>query len=120
MPDSPYERQLLVCVFGPWCRLDGSVEVHAALKKRAKEAGMTDEVRVTKCGCLGQCGNGPMLAMWPDNVWYSHVKPDDVPELFEEHLEQGRPVERLRYRPATPGTNKTPEVEAKEKAKKSE
>ncbi len=115
MPDSPYERQLLVCTFGPWCRLDGSPEVHAELKSKAKEAGLVSEIRITKSGCLGQCGHGPMLAYWPDNVWYSGVKVSDVDEIFAETVVNGRPVERLRYRADTPGTNKTPEVMAKEK-----
>lgn len=119
MHDSPYERQVLVCVFGPWCRLQGAVEVHADLKQLAKDAKMTDTVRITKSGCLGQCGHGPIVATWPENVWYGDVKREDVPELFEEHVVNGRPVERLRYRPETPGTNKTADVLEKEKGKKS-
>lgn len=118
MSETPYQRQLLVCVFGPWCRLDGAVEVHKALKHKAKEAGLANDIRVTKCGCLGQCGNGPMLAMWPDNVWYGRVQASDVDELFDAHIVGGRPVERLRYRPAKPGSNKTAEVVEKEKAGK--
>lgn len=114
MPDSPYEGQWLVCVFGPWCRIDNAQEVHARLKQRAKQEGITDRVRITKCGCLGQCGNGPNIAVWPENVWYAGVKPEDADELFEEHVKNARPVERLRYRPAAPGTNKTKVVRAKE------
>lgn len=114
MPDSPYERQFLVCTFGPWCRLDGSAEVHAALKQRTKAAGLASEVRITKSGCLGQCGNGPMMATWPDNVWYHRLTVEDVRELFDEHVAHGRAVERLRYRPAKPGTNKTAAVLEKE------
>lgn len=114
MHDSPYERQFLVCTFGPWCRLEGSADVHSALKKKAKAAGMTDEIRITKSGCLGQCGHGPMAAVWPDNVWYKDLRVSDVDELFEEHVKHGRAVERLRYRPETPGTNKTRDVLDKE------
>jgi len=40
-----------------------------------------------------------------------------VPELFEEHVRHGRPVERLRYHPPGPGTNKTEEVRRKEAEK---
>lgn len=113
--DSPYRRQVLVCTFGPWCRIEGSDLVRDAMKKAAKEAGIASELRVTKSGCLGQCGNGPMVASWPDNVWYCGVKAEDVPEIVREHLVGGRPVERLRYRPAKPGSNKTEAVLAKEK-----
>jgi (2Fe-2S) ferredoxin len=116
MPDSPYEGQMLVCVFGPWCRLDGGADTHKALKSLAKEAGMASRVRVTKSGCLGQCGHGPVVACWPENVWYAHVKPEDARELFDAHVLRGEPLERLRYRPEKPGTNKTAEVLEKEKA----
>lgn len=114
VPDAPYERQLLVCTYGPWCRLDGSDEVRAALKDGVKAAGIAQDLRVTKSGCLGQCGHGPMLALWPHNEWYAGVRVTDVPDLLA-HLQGGPPVERLRYRPANAGSNKTPDVLAKEK-----
>lgn len=116
MQDSPYQRQFLVCTYGPWCRIDGSEDVRAALKDGVKKMGMASELRVTKSGCLGQCGHGPMAALWPENVWYHKLKVEDVPELLES-LRSARPVERLRYRPAKPGSNKTPEVKAKEAEK---
>jgi (2Fe-2S) ferredoxin len=114
VPDAPYERQLFVCTYGAWCRLDGSDEIRAELKRLTKEAGLSDQIRVTKSGCFGQCGHGPNMVLWPDNVWYAGVKMADVPDVFQETIRRGRDVERLRYRPARPGTNKTPEVLAKE------
>jgi (2Fe-2S) ferredoxin len=115
--DAPYERQLLVCTYGAWCKLDDADEIRAALKSAAHDAGLGSEVRVTKSGCLGQCGHGPMAVMWPENVWYSKLTPTDVPELVESHIKKGIPVERLRYRPAKIGSNKTAEVKAKEAEK---
>src|SRR5581483_478065 len=113
--DAPYERQLLVCTYGAWCRLEGSEEGRGQLKRGVKDAGFDKKLRVTKSGCLGQCGHGPVLALWPDNVWYAHVKRDDVPEILA-HLRGGAPVARLRYHAQRPGGNKTPEVQAKEAA----
>ena len=46
----------------------------------------------------------------PDNVWYAMVTPDDVPEIVQEHLIGGRPVQRLVYR-NKPGKNKLPRDE---------
>lgn len=116
MPDAPYDRQLFVCTYGAWCKLDGSDAVRAAIKAKVKEAGASD-VRVTKSGCLGQCGNGPMAVLWPDNVWYHRLAAQDVDEIVRDHLVGGRPVERLRYRPLRAGSNKTDEVKAKEAEK---
>lgn len=112
--DSPYQRQVMVCTYGPWCRLEGSDFVRDALKKMVKEGGLASTVRITKSGCLGQCGNGPMVACWPENVWYAGVRAEDARELYERQIVGGAPVERLRYRPPKPGSNKTPEVKAKE------
>lgn len=114
MPDAPYARQVFVCTYGAWCRIEGSEEIRAALKDAVKAAGLASECRVTKSGCLGQCGHGPTMVTWPDNVWHAHVKLTDVPEIVDVHIKGKRPVERLRYRPEKPGTNKTPEVIEKE------
>jgi (2Fe-2S) ferredoxin len=115
--DAPYRRQLFVCTYGAWCKIDGSDEIRAALKGMVHDAGLQGDVRVTKSGCFGQCGHGPMAVMWPDNVWYEGLTLADAPELFVEHLQNGRPLERKRYRAARPGSNKTDEVKRKEAEK---
>ena len=46
-----------------------------------------------------------MVVVYPENVWYAGVTSDDLPEIFESHLRGGKPVERLIYRPAGPGSN---------------
>ncbi|MBF0169986.1 MAG: (2Fe-2S) ferredoxin domain-containing protein [Nitrospinae bacterium] len=45
--------------------------------------------------CLGPCGQGPVVVVHPDNVWYANVTEADVAEIFEKHLIGGKPVERL-------------------------
>jgi len=103
-----FERHVFVCTGGSTCPLDGSVEVHARLKDLVKQNGLSIQIRVNHAGCMDQCGNGPMVVVYPENVWYGHVKPDDTEEIFREHLVAGRPVERLIYRPPQPGPNKVP------------
>lgn len=115
VPDAPYQRQALVCVYGEWCQKVGAEELRARLKAAVKDAGLAKELRVTKSGCLGQCGHGPNLVFWPENVWYSRVHAEDVPEIMRVHVLGGGVVERLRYHPAKPGSNKTPDVVEAEK-----
>ena len=69
--------------------------------------GIKGIVRVNHSGCLGQCGHGPMVVVYPDDVWYHGVKPEDAQRLVSEHLQGGRPLEDLRYI-APPGDNKLP------------
>ena len=106
--DHPFERHLFVCTSGEYCpHSDGdSQEIHRAFKAAVAEAGLRGRVRVNNSGCLDQCGHGPNAVVYPDNIWYSHLKLEDVPVIVEEHLKNGQPVERLQYHPPKAGANK--------------
>ena len=53
------------------------------------------EVKVVASGCLEACMVGPVVGVFPDNVWYGGVISEDVPEIMD-HLQGGPVVERLR------------------------
>lgn len=74
------KRRLLVCQ-NRTCRKQGAVKVLAAF-----ESSEVPEIEVEKSGCLGQCGNGPMVLVLPEQVWYSHVHPDRVAVVVEKYL----------------------------------
>jgi (2Fe-2S) ferredoxin len=103
-----YERHVFVCTAGEWCpAVDGdALGVQAALKTEVEAAGLTGRVRVNRSGCFSQCGNGPMVVVYPEGVWYAAVSPADAPEIVARHLVAGEPVERLRFSPASPGPHK--------------
>lgn len=105
-----FEKHVFICTSGKWCPTkDGDgLGVHGYLKKRVAESGLGERVRINHSGCLDQCGHGPMIVVYPENIWYWGVTLDDAREIFEEHLLGGRPVERLIYHPAKPGKNKLP------------
>ncbi len=100
-----FARHVFVCTHGEYCPFDGSSEVHRLLKEGIKERGLKKSVRVNKSGCLDQCGHGPMVVVYPENVWYAGVTPERAARILEQHLVGGRPVEELRYE-APPGANK--------------
>jgi (2Fe-2S) ferredoxin len=66
-------------------------------KQRTKELGIAGEggVRVNTAGCMDRCQEGPVIVVYPEGVWYSYVDQEDVDEIIEQHLRQGRVVERL-------------------------
>jgi len=101
-----FERHVFVCTTGSTCptqaETDGFVKTLRAAMARA---GLHVEVRVNKAGCLAQCGNGPMIVVYPENVWYAGVQTSDLEEIAQSHLVGGRPVDRLRYDPGRPGPN---------------
>lgn len=53
------------------------------------------QVLVTESSCCGPCFNGPAVIVYPDGVWYQKVTPNDVPEILEQHVMKGIPVQRL-------------------------
>lgn len=71
--------RVLVCQ-NTACRKAGAVQVLAAFQTLAAPG------QVVGCRCLGQCGNGPMVLVLPEQIWYSHVYPDQVPVLVQRHL----------------------------------
>ena len=87
--------------------MDGGLEVHATLKKLTAAAGLKGQVRVNHAGCMNQCGHGPMVVVYPDDVWYAHVDEDGAARIVDEHLVKGNVVEDYLYI-APPGDNKIP------------
>jgi len=101
---SQYERHVFVCD-GKQCGRAGSEDVRDALKECVSRAGLKKRVRINRAGCLGQCGHGPMVVVYPEGVWYAGVDRTGGRRIGEEHLIGGRVVSALRY-VAPPGDNK--------------
>ena len=87
---------VLICG-GTGCTSSGSPALKAALQKELEAKGLTEEIKIVTTGCFGLCALGPVMIVYPDGTFYSMVKPEDIPEIVEEHLLKGRPVERLEY-----------------------
>ncbi|MEC9475819.1 MAG: (2Fe-2S) ferredoxin domain-containing protein [Planctomycetota bacterium] len=84
------------------------METCEALRERVFEAGLRDEIRIVKSGCLAQCGHGPMVAIEPEGKWYRTVTAADTAELLAGPLADGPPLTRLEYQPENRGKNVIP------------
>jgi NADH-quinone oxidoreductase subunit F len=72
------------------------------LLEEIEKKGLAGEIKVVETGCNGFCAQGPIMVVYPEGIIYMQIKPEDVPELVEEHLVKGRPLQRLFYtEPAT-------------------
>ena len=91
-----YRTHVLVCG-GTGCTSGGCEKVIDALNSEIQAAGLTEEVCVVKTGCHGLCALGPVMIVYPDDILYAMVKPEDAHEIVQEHLLKGRPVTRLIY-----------------------
>src|SRR5512142_1064711 len=77
------------------CAAKGSEAIRDAFKAELHRRGLKKQIRANGCGCLDNCAEGPTVVVYPEGVWYGHVTVEDVPEIVESHLVNGRPVERL-------------------------
>ena len=76
------------------CKNKGSEKLRDYMKARAKELGLKD-VRINSAGCLDRCDKGPVIVVYPEDVWYTYVDQEDIDEIVESHLVNGKIVERL-------------------------
>ena len=105
---------VFVCT-GKSCSAVDSAEVKDAFERelRARElqygkvskgCNPNGSVVLTECGSVGFCAIGAAVMVYPDGVWYAQVRSSDVPEIVEEHIVNGRPVERLQLMTVTKPT----------------
>ena len=90
---------VLICG-GTGCTSSNSLKIQEAMNAELIARGLENEVKVVLTGCFGLCALGPVMIVYPEGTFYSCVKPEDVPEIVEEHFLKGRPVERLVYHEA--------------------
>jgi NADH-quinone oxidoreductase subunit F/NAD(P)H dehydrogenase (quinone)/NADP-reducing hydrogenase subunit HndC len=92
-----FRMHMLVCG-GTGCHAAGSLEFKTTLENELKRRDLVDEVAVVETGCNGFCALGPVMVVYPEGIFYVELSAEDVPELVEEHVVKGRPVERLFYK----------------------
>lgn len=103
MTDSFYQHHVFFCVNqrkpGEECCNDHNAEaVRGYAKGRIKALGQSGEgkIRINNAGCLDRCSEGPVMVVYPEGTWYTYVDTNDIDEIIDEHLMNGRVVERLK------------------------
>src|SRR5436189_4008473 len=102
---APIRHHVFVCT-GKSCSARDSADVKDAFERQLKALGILfgkeakgknpkGSIVVTECASVGFCAIGAAVMVYPDGVWYAQVRAADVPEIIEEHLLNGRVVERL-------------------------
>ena len=79
------------------CEQAGASQLRAYAKARIKSLGKSGkgQVRVNTAGCLDRCGQGPVIVVYPDETWYHYQNEADIDEIIEQHLINGKKVQRL-------------------------
>ncbi len=91
-----FRSHVLICG-GTGCTSSDSPKIMDKFTEEISKAGLDKEVKVVRTGCFGLCEAGPVVIVYPEGSFYSHVKVDDVPEIVSEHLLKGRIVQHLLY-----------------------
>ncbi len=96
----PFHHHIVVCTQQKaenvtCCASAGSPSVLEALYRELGSAGLSNDVMVSTCGCLGLCDSGPVVIVYPEGTWYVKVRPSDVKEIVASHITKGQPVSRL-------------------------
>ncbi|MFB6301533.1 MAG: CbiX/SirB N-terminal domain-containing protein [Haloferacaceae archaeon] len=90
--DAP-DKHVAVCT-NRTCAADGAPATLERLRQAARDSDACD-ARITRTTCLGRCGDGPMVAVAPDGVWYGGVDADDAERIVSDHLDRDRIVSDL-------------------------
>lgn len=90
------ERHILICG-GPGCKASKSDKIGHAFKEEIERLGLQEKVKIIMTGCFGFCAKGPVIEVMPDKVFYIQVKEEDVKDIIESHILEGKVVERLLY-----------------------
>jgi NADH:ubiquinone oxidoreductase subunit F (NADH-binding)/(2Fe-2S) ferredoxin/NAD-dependent dihydropyrimidine dehydrogenase PreA subunit len=88
----------MICA-GTGCVANGSLKVKDALETEIIKRNLQNEVKIVLTGCNGFCAKGPVMVVYPEDIFYQLVKPEDVPFLVDEHFIKGRPVQKFLYTP---------------------
>src|ERR1043166_7911124 len=105
---APIQYHVFVCT-GKSCSAVDSAEVKIAFERELQARGLqwgeekkgrkpNGSVVLTECGSVAFSAIGAAVMVYPDGVWYAQVRASDVPEIVEEHIVNGRVVERLALR----------------------
>ncbi len=86
---TPYKCHVFVCTNDrkgqrASCADGDSTVIRETLKQKIKDKGLRESVRISKCGCMGLCSNGPNVIIYPQKIWFSQASPQDIERILEE------------------------------------
>lgn len=100
--DNYYKHHIFFCLNqradgAACCQDNGAEAVFDYMKSQVKKLGLRGQgkVRVNRAGCLDRCGEGPVIVVYPEAVWYTFVDQEDIDEIINSHLINGEVVKRL-------------------------
>ncbi|MCE1254642.1 MAG: NADH-quinone oxidoreductase subunit NuoF [Anaerolineae bacterium] len=97
LDSAPKNKKMVLVCSGTGCQASDSNKIVEEFNRLIVENGLQDTLHASIAGCFGFCEKGPIVKVFPDNVFYVQVKPSDAVEIFEQHLLKNEKVARLLY-----------------------
>ena len=82
---------------GTACQACGCLPVAKAVEAELVKQNLADKVRFCTTGCHGFCEQGPLVIIEPGNIFYCHVREEDVEEIVTQTIKGGETVSRMLY-----------------------
>jgi NADH:ubiquinone oxidoreductase subunit F (NADH-binding)/(2Fe-2S) ferredoxin/Pyruvate/2-oxoacid:ferredoxin oxidoreductase delta subunit len=96
---------------GTACHASGTEKVATAIEQELEKEGLKTEVDFRRTGCHGFCERGPIVVIYPEEICYLQVKPEDISEIISQTIKEKRVIDRLLYTDPTTGEKVTYESE---------
>jgi len=82
---------------GTGCHAYTSEKVADAFKEEIEKRGLEGEVDIRRTGCHGFCAKGPLVVIYPEEICYLQVKPEDISDIISQTIVEKKIVDRLLY-----------------------
>ncbi len=106
----PNKPCLTLCS-GTACHANHSEKIAAVIEQEIEKQGLKAEVDFRRTGCHGFCERGPIVVIYPEEICYLQVQPEDVPEIISQTIKEKKIIDRLLYTDPTTGEKVTYEPE---------
>ena len=77
------------------CGQKHSAEIADEFYWHLQQSQLFKQIQITTTTCLGPCSEGPSIVVYPEGIMYAGIKKDDVATIFNEHLQNNKPVKQL-------------------------
>jgi len=99
---NPNKTCITLCS-GTACHASGSEKITVAIEQEIKNRGLQNEIDFIRTGCHGFCEKGPIVVIYPEEICYLQVKPEDISEVLSETVKEKKVIDRLLYTNSTTG-----------------
>ena len=74
---------IMLCA-GTGCIATGTLKVRDALQEEITKRGLDEEIKIVMTGCNGYCAEGPVTAVYPDEIFYQNITTEEVVLYFNQ------------------------------------